>query len=953
MSFKSPCGLNIHIGKSEACTLFMLSSQSKPGTTKSVLKAPPVNHPDTSSQYPWDDDDDDDDDLIGQEFDEGADDSFDNNTNDNSNDNNLPNEPRGTSIETPHKAALDFGIRFTKAQYHETKLLKLLSDANAPHFLYKDILNWAQAAKRDNYDFIPERSSRNGQIKYLEKWMHMQDSRPKQFLTALPGPGDQTVETTCFNFTDQLLSLVSDRALFGNLENLDVNNEDRFGKYINATGLLSTINSGQWYHNAYLHEVTDPSKDFVMPIIMACDETNLRKGGKTSSCPLVFTTSILNQKMRNKHIAWRTLGYVNNLSLVESAAETKHNANDDTALKPKRLHAIFKTILASLLEAQKVGALNNIPLQFGDVTKMVNLKVPVSFIIGDIQGGDKICCRTVSYSNTLNRLCRKCNVQGNESGDPLVECQRISMVKIIKLVENNNEDVLKKYNQVNVYTPWFDVSYGGCKFGIFSAACPIEPLHSLENGIILDCLTVLFQDIIKGTKKHAELNAIVKRLIDLPRQRFARAGTQPEMPRLLWKDGVTSLTNLSAGYKVGIMFTIIVVSLQEDGVTYFTKVLGTPQRLKNMRLAFQMLLSYWVWLKRDTYWLRGDKPAKAKARAAISIMLHELSRLWPRLRGQGWEKAKVHEQLHVPDDIERNGAPQGSHTGPTEHNHIRLVKRPAKGTQQRAEVFDKQLGQRISDAYIVDMAYQRMTTQFALPSPLAPTLVPAEILSNQGSTEWVCIEISPEEPPLLHFETGPKRQHHFCAAMIEFLLMHYGALPLTEPLVAGPGGGNVHQRLRIGTEYKRAEIIFRAHADYRQLGPWYDWVMLRWEREDNKNYAQPPECHAGYGDDETIAADHWYAPGQILGFVESAEGAGVRAVVSTCDFSHVKGSVFSTEWKRSYVYERGKPNTHHISLVDVNAIVRHCLMVPHDESQSTYHEIWCQELWGNEFNDCS
>ena len=93
-------------------------------------------------------------------------------------------------------------------------------------------------------------------------------------------------------------------------------------------------------------------------------------------------------------------------------------------------------------------------------------------------------------------------------------------------------------------------------------------------------------------------------------------------------------------------------------------------------------------------------------------MLRELMRLWPRVRGQGWEKAKIHEQLHVPDDIERNGAPQGSHTGPTEHNHIRLVKRPAKGTQQRAEVFDRQLGQRVSDAYIVDMAYQRMATPY-------------------------------------------------------------------------------------------------------------------------------------------------------------------------------------------------------------------------------------------------
>jgi hypothetical protein len=45
-------------------------------------------------------------------------------------------------------------------------------------------------------------------------------------------------------------------------------------------------------------------------------------------------------------------------------------------------------------------------------------------------------------------------------------------------------------------------------------------------------------------------------------------------------------------------------------------------------------------------------------------MLHELIRLWPRVRGQRWEKAKIHQQLHVPDDIERSGAPQGSHTVP-------------------------------------------------------------------------------------------------------------------------------------------------------------------------------------------------------------------------------------------------------------------------------------------------
>jgi hypothetical protein len=111
-------------------------------------------------------------------------------------------------------------------------------------------------------------------------------------------PFPQVVQTTAFNSTNQLFTLISDQNLFGNLNNLDVNVDDPFGKYVPPNGLLSTVNSGQWYNTAYRHEVKDPSKDFMMPIIFACDETHLRKGGNAASWPLLFTTSILNQKSR-------------------------------------------------------------------------------------------------------------------------------------------------------------------------------------------------------------------------------------------------------------------------------------------------------------------------------------------------------------------------------------------------------------------------------------------------------------------------------------------------------------------------------------------------------------------------------------------------------------------------------------------------------------------------------
>jgi hypothetical protein len=171
-----------------------------------------------------------------------------------------------------------------------------------------------------------------------------------------------------------------------------------------------------------------------------------------------------------------------------------------------------------------------------------------------------------------------------------------------------------------VHNGWFDVSYGGCYFGIFSAACPIEPLHSLENGIIPDYLSILFKNKMCPALK-LELDSLVRRLTLLPRQCFANSGTEPGMPPLLWKDGVTSLTDLSAKLKVGIVFKLAVVSLQEEGSKFFTLVLGSSQRVNEMRQVFQMLLSYRVWLKPDSYWKRGSKDSKESAQTAICVML--------------------------------------------------------------------------------------------------------------------------------------------------------------------------------------------------------------------------------------------------------------------------------------------------------------------------------------------
>lgn len=217
-------------------------------------------------------------------------------------------------------------------------------------------------------------------------------------------------------------------------------------------------------------------------------------------------------------------------------------------MKSLRLHQVFKAVLESFRQAQEGSLLANISLMLGENnSKTVNLKVPLFFIIGDMQGGDKICCTTTSYGHTLNRPCRKCNVQGSSLKDPNVSCQKMSMVKIKKMIVGEELEELKKIDQKNVYSIFFKLCYGGCKFGIFSAACPVEPLHSLESGIMKYILDILMNEKLKAAGSSV-LDSIVQKLVELPRQQFASSGGVIEYPRLLWKNGISNLKDLEAKY---------------------------------------------------------------------------------------------------------------------------------------------------------------------------------------------------------------------------------------------------------------------------------------------------------------------------------------------------------------------------------------------------------------------
>jgi len=131
------------------------------------------------------------------------------------------------------------------------------------------------------------------------------------------------------------------------------------------------------------------------------------------------------------------------------------------------------------------------------------------------------------------------------------------------------------------------------------------------------------------------------------------------------------------------------------------------RRVNTMQYIFCMILCYWFWLKKTTYWKRDDTQSCEEARHAIQKMLQQLINLWPCNRGHGWFKPKIHEQLHIPRDIVRNGSPRNTYSGPLEQGHIAL-KDHSKQTQRNRELLDEQLSNCITETQIIETTYKRM-----------------------------------------------------------------------------------------------------------------------------------------------------------------------------------------------------------------------------------------------------
>jgi hypothetical protein len=241
--------------------------------------------------------------------------------------------------------------------------------------------------------------------------------------------------------------------------------------------------------------------DVLFPIEFFIDKSHVSEKGHLHLEPVMFTFTLFSEATKNLSSVWRLLGYVNDLDAMSSAQKSRQVLGESV----RDYHSIMDVILSSFVEEQHMGCFPY-EFPFGGAGKL-NLKFPVSYVIGDIKGLSTLCGM---YSNSnCNRIHRACNCSFEASDNPDVKCTRLEWHEIHNLVDNRDKERLQALSQHMVDNAFYKVQFCDDMYGIHGCT-PVGSLHALQLGLFQYYLEGLMLVFHYKKKKICALDDLAK-----------------------------------------------------------------------------------------------------------------------------------------------------------------------------------------------------------------------------------------------------------------------------------------------------------------------------------------------------------------------------------------------------------------------------------------------------------
>ena len=713
---------------------------------------------------------------------------------------------------------------FTNDQKWTIALLKLLDDMNAPDYAYASVLRWARGANAAGYSFNPEGGlSRSRSVDLLF-------SVVKNARQLLPSVVNVTVpyglprDVIVFDFVPQLLRLLQNPKLMTST-NLLIDPKNPLLPYASPNGVLGDALSGQVYQDAYQRLITNPERQFFVPIIQWIDRTSVTGNDRFSLKPYMFTPAIFKEKFRRTIHAWGYHGFLPKAKV--SSAQNKTQIQGDNI---RNYHAELYAVLQSFTLAGP--RLRNIILPLGASGSIcVDIITCILFVIQDMQEGDTLCGRFGSHTTGIQRHCRACNVAAKDLDNPHAKCTFLKAADMALIAHNPDKTVRTPWSQHFLNNAFDYVPMADPVRGIFGAT-PVETLHAFRKGLI-EKVTFLVLENVPARQK-AALDSLAVHFHRTHRQTFRKA-----YPATDFSNGITNLSKISAAERVGLVFLFVILSQYDEGWIILSQALQKKRtskitkkqsrqrvytqkdrdRLKKVISVFEALLCFDQWLNQPTYWtVEHHQESKITVNAAITKLMQMCIHSIPLAKKKTWKFPKFHELKHILEDMERFGASINYCAQRPESLLIPVAKQPGRRAQKRhtGSSYELQAAQRLSYSLMIDEVYSRIWGGVENDADATAVDDHNVFESTGNATFGVVIQDGNMRSSVRWNTSTDTRLLCLPKSLMVFLGTTFGA------------------RVRICTEYKRDQFTFRCHPAYQSDNAIYDWMNVLFEVFDPK-----------------------------------------------------------------------------------------------------------------------
>jgi len=257
-----------------------------------------------------------------------------------------------------------------------------------------------------------------------------------------------------------------------------------------------------------------------------------------------------------------------------------------------------------------------------------------------------------------------------------------------------------------------------------------------------------------------------------------------------------------------------------------------------------------------------ERYVRIQIRELMSMIVNRL----PRSCGNGWNLQKLHDLLHVAAEMTEFGSPANWDTGPCEAALKTWAKKPAKTSQKWGHnIFNEQVAKRLHETACFRKGFRHGLGCFEFEierepnadghvvrsyTPNRADITTRDELYDYNPTNDIAngMEITSPDSIVQSLVGNPKyRIDCNCTTgrvsgrwlgenkQQKMLEVH----PLIVSYFQEVADRKPHwipedesQPLAYGyTEYKREDLLYRAHPNYRSRGPWYDWTMVKYNRD--------------------------------------------------------------------------------------------------------------------------